>query len=100
MKTLPRLLGKDVPDKFWMVVIAIVLNEKDPPKSYFFPWKQSVKISVLIFMNYSRPHGELGFFLSYFRTITKTKNQLWVPKSGPPNSGLKFISCVIIILSC
>lgn len=51
MKTLARLLGKDVADKFWMVVIAIVFDEKDPPKSYVFPWKQSVKISVLIFIN-------------------------------------------------
>lgn len=101
MKTLARLLRKDLPDKFWMVVIAIVFDEKDPPKSYFFPWKQSVKISVLIFMNLFQATWGAWFLPRLFQNNNKNKkptvgSQIW----PPPNSGIKFISRVIIILSC
>lgn len=33
---------KDIPDKFWMVVIAIVLNEKTLPNPISFPGSREV----------------------------------------------------------
>ena len=89
MKTLARLLGKDVPDKFWMVVIAIVFDEKDPPKSYLFPWKQSVKISVLIFMNLFQATWGVWFLPPLFQNNNNSnkKTNSGLPSLAPLTQG-------------